>query len=210
MFKIICITDRKSCREDFFVRLEKIASARPYRIILRDKELIEEDYALFAEKSMNICRKYEIPCSIHSYTAVAEELNARDIHLPLTVLRDFPDYIRHKFKIIGVSVHSAEEAAEAEKLGADYLIAGHIFQTDCKRDLPPRGLEFLKNVCRSVSIPVYAIGGISPENADKIKSSGAAGACIMSGFMKCDDPAGLLSELHKKSEEKNVEENYND
>lgn len=49
---------------------------------------------------------------------------------------------------------------EAEQLGASYLTAGHIYATDCKRGLPPRGLGFLKEVCREVSIPVYGIGGI--------------------------------------------------
>ena len=49
---------------------------------------------------------------------------------------------------------------EAERLGATYVTAGHIFTTDCKKGLPPRGLDFLKNVCDAVTIPVYGIGGI--------------------------------------------------
>ena len=61
---------------------------------------------------------------------------------------------------LGISIHSVEEAKEAEQLGASYLTAGHIYATDCKRGLPPRGLGFLKEVCREVSIPVYGIGGI--------------------------------------------------
>ena len=48
---------------------------------------------------------------------------------------------------IGVSIHSAEEAKEAVSLGASYLTAGHIFTTDCKKGVPARGLEFLKEVC---------------------------------------------------------------
>ena len=67
---------------------------------------------------------------------------------------------KEKFTKIGISIHSVEEAKEAEQLGASYLTAGHIYATDCKRGLPPRGLGFLKEVCREVSIPVYGIGGI--------------------------------------------------
>lgn len=73
----------------------------------------------------------------------------------------------------------------AQKLGATYISAGHIFATDCKKDLPPRGLEFLKEVCNSVTIPVYAIGGIklSDVQMDEIIKCGAKGGCIMSGMM---------------------------
>ena len=78
-----------------------------------------------------------------------------------------------------------EEAIEAQKLGATYISAGHIFATDCKKDLPPRGLEFLKEDCNSVTIPVYAIVGIklSDVQMDEIIKCGAKGGCIMSGMM---------------------------
>ena len=76
------------------------------------------------------------------------------------VMVDIIDEEKKKFTKIGISIHSVEEAKEAEQLGASYLTAGHIYATDCKRGLPPRGLGFLKEVCREVSIPVYGIGGI--------------------------------------------------
>lgn len=197
MFKIVCVTDRKSCREDFFSRLDKIASAKPDRIILREKELSEADYAGFAKKSMNICRKYAVPCSIHTYTDIAAELNSGDIHLPMTILRNLSDYIKNCFQTVGASIHSTGEAVESENLGADYVTAGHIFATDCKKGLAPRGLLFLENVCKSVNIPVYAIGGINPENIAQIRNAGASGACIMNGFMTCNDPAQFLQRLRE-------------
>ena len=103
--------------------------------------------------------------------------------------------VKNDFETVGVSVHSAEEAAAAEKMGADYVTAGHIFVTDCKRGLAPRGLEFLKSVVDSVSIPVYGIGGISPDNIAEIKASGADGGCKMSGFMKCENIEKYLEKL---------------
>ena len=84
-------------------------------------------------------------------------------------------------------ISAADEAVLAEKMGATYVTAGHIFATDCKKGLEPRGIEFLKNAVSSVDIDVYGIGGISPENIGKIQNTGAKGACIMSGFMKCDN-----------------------
>lgn len=80
-----------------------------------------------------------------------------------------------------------EDALEAESLGCTYITAGHIFETDCKKGLPGRGLAFLRNVCVSVSIPVYAIGGIHDGNIAAVRGAGAKGACIMSGLMQCED-----------------------
>lgn len=87
---------------------------------------------------------------------------------------------------IGCSIHSIEEAVEARNMGASYITAGHVYVTDCKKGLAPRGLDFLKNVCDSVDIPVYAIGGINIDDGrrEEVKKYGAAGSCIMSGMMK--------------------------
>ena len=86
---------------------------------------------------------------------------------------------------IGTSTHSPAEALEAQQLGATYVTAGHIYTTDCKKGLPPRGLDFLQNVCNAVTIPVYAIGGIklNAGQINEVKSCGASGVCIMSGMM---------------------------
>ena len=58
-----------------------------------------------------------------------------------------------------------------------------------------RGLSFLENVCESVTVPVYAIGGISSENIGAVRSVGAAGACVMSGLMQCEDVQAYLQKL---------------
>ena len=87
------------------------------------------------------------------------------------------------YRHIGVSTHSVEDAILAEQQGAGYITAGHVFATDCKKGLPPRGLAFLHEVCQAVSIPVYAIGGITEENMSPCMEQGAAGGCMMSGYM---------------------------
>ncbi len=129
---------------------------------------------------------------MHTYYKVAKELNCKKIHLPLHVLKSNPN-IYKDFDEVGVSIHSVSEAIEAINLGATYITAGHIFATDCKKDLPPRGLSFLSEVCSSVNIPVYAIGGISPANAEKAINAGAEGVCIMSGLMTCESSKLFIS-----------------
>ena len=70
-------------------------------------------------------------------------------------------------------------------MGASYLTAGHIFATDCKKGLTPRGVEFLENVCEAVCLPVYAIGGMKGEIAcvEEMMTHGARGICVMSECM---------------------------
>ena len=68
-------------------------------------------------------------------------------------------------------------------LGADYLTAGHIFPTDCKKGLAPRGIDFLQNICQTVQVPVFGIGGIHPGNIEQVLDAGASGVCMMSEMM---------------------------
>lgn len=192
MSDIICVTSRKLCGEDFTARIERIAAARPRGIILREKDMSPREYAALAEQVRDICAPYGTPLILHSFWDIALRLGIDRIHLPLQQLRELPESTKERFTLTGASCHSAEEAAEAERLGADYIIAGHIFATGCKPGLPPRGTDYLREVCSAVDIPVYAIGGISPQDMDTIRACGAAGGCIMSGLMRCEDPAGYL------------------
>lgn len=184
---IICVTNRTLCGEDFLLRMEKLASAHPSGMILREKDLPEEAYRQLAAQVMHICKEYQVPCILHSFVDAALELGADAIHLPLPVLRKLTLQQKQHFRMLGTSCHSVEDAKEAQTLGCTYLSAGHIFATDCKKGLPGRGLDFLREVCQSVSIPVYAIGGISPETIASVRAAGARGACVMSGLMQCED-----------------------
>lgn len=193
MSDIICVTNRNLCKEDFLKRIEKIVVAHPAGIILREKDLTKEEYRNLAKQVLQICEKHQVSCILHSFTDEAIELSAEAVHLPLSILREMTEEQRSRFKVLGASCHSLEEALEAERLGCTYIIAGHIFATDCKKGLPGRGLDFLKSICENVSIPVYAIGGINGENIADVRNAGAKGACVMSGFMQCEDVETYLN-----------------
>lgn len=197
MSDIICITNRKLCHVDFFRRIDEIAKQKPEAIVLREKDLSEKEYAVLAEKVMKICDKYGVVCILHSFIETAIDMDCDIIHVSLPQLRRMDERIKKRFKKIGTSCHSLEEAYEAQKLGCGYIIAGHIFDTDCKKGVPPRGVDFLSKICCEVKIPVYAIGGIDAENIEFIKSAGAEGACIMSGFMICSDVHNFMDDLMK-------------
>lgn len=102
---------------------------------------------------------------------------------------------------IGVSCHSLREANEAERAGASYIFFGPIFETPSKaRFGPPQGIARLAEVCRSVKIPVFAIGGITEENAAACPQAGAAGIAAIQMFQDAPDEAELsrvVSRLRK-------------
>ena len=191
MYKILAITNRHLCNNDFLTQIQDICTLnekntviKSVSIVLREKDLSENEYKDLAAKVIKICKKNNTECILHTYYKVAKELNLKKIHLPLHVLKSNMNICK-EFNEVGVSIHSVSEAIEAVNLGATYITAGHIFATDCKKDIPPRGLSFLSSVCSSVNIPVYAIGGISSTNAQKAIKAGADGICIMSGLMTC-------------------------
>ncbi|GAB6932641.1 thiamine phosphate synthase [Calditerricola satsumensis] len=130
---------------------------------------------------------------INDRADVAAALGAFGVHLPA---RGLPPVAARRAlrpgQVVGVSVHSAEEAAAAEAQGADYVIFGHVFATGSKPGLPPRGLEALRDVVRRVAIPVIAIGGITPENVGAVLETGCAGVAVMSAVWSADRPAEVV------------------
>lgn len=193
MSRVLCITNRSLAGTDFLRQIEKVANAGPEAIILREKDLYEEEYGELAAKVSDICRKKQIRCIYHTYIMTAKNQRADGIHLPLAQLREVYRDAKENFLIIGCSTHSVDEALEAQSLGATYITAGHVFQTDCKKGVPPRGLSYLKQVCSTVSIPVYALGGIDIMSAPQCLETGAAGVCMMSQFMKSSNPEELVN-----------------
>ena len=193
MSNIICITNRNLCKEDFLKRINTIAKANPKAIVLREKDLRQEEYFLLAGKIMTICNKYNVPFVMHSFYEAAVRLNCPYIHMPLNVLESMPEGLKKRLKAIGASCHSVEDAIKARELGCTYITAGHIFETDCKKGLPGRGLKFLEDVVNAVDIPVYAIGGINIKNYNDIKKTGAKGACLMSSLMTSENPEELIN-----------------
>lgn len=204
--QVVAVTNRSLTERPFLEQICRVCEMHPDALILREKDLSEKEYEELAKEVMAICAEYKIPCILHTFWRVAEKLKCDTVHLPLPILRQFvlekqnqknqkyresqnlsiPESQREIIQKIGTSVHSTEQAQEAQELGASYVTAGHIYATDCKKGLQPRGLDFLRQVCAAVDLPVYAIGGIKFDETQwmSLKECGAAGGCIMSGMMK--------------------------
>ena len=133
-----------------------------------------EIYAL-ACRLAEICRKFSVPLIVNDRVDIAMAIGASGVHLGQT---DLPVEAARKLigrdKIIGATTSTLEEAKEAERQGADYIGFGHIFPTRTKiKNTPPLGVVPLQTVCRQISIPILAIGGIDAGNLDEVCRAGA-------------------------------------
>ena len=199
--KLNIISNRKLCEnENLEKQIEKIFSAYERKIILknfdivaltlREKDLNKNEYLKLIEKVYPICQKYKINLILHqNYDLNLDDKYKIDgIHLSYSIFKSLNQNIKaeliKKYKRIGVSIHSLEEAKDVESLGASYVIAGHIFETDCKKGLEPRGLKFVKDLSSTLTIPIFTIGGIDEKNSLSVINSGAFGVCMMSSIMK--------------------------
>lgn len=190
MSDVVAVTNRHLCVRDYFEQIEVVASSGVNKIIVREKDLAPQEYKELFVRVRDICSVHKVKAIPHYFWREAAQCGSDAIHLPLDVLGecyDKPEFRRCRFDTIGTSVHSAEQALEACRFGASYVTAGHIFATDCKKGLTPRGLDFLKNIC-SICVPkgvqVYAIGGISPDNYRSALDAGASAVCMMSHMMR--------------------------
>ena len=146
-FRLIAVTDAASCPRSLVEQVERIAECayKPQQLLLRVKELAPEGYAKLAREVLPLCQSYGIELIIHTHWQIALELGIQRVHLPLPKLSQLPVAARRSL-VISSSVHSVAEAQRALAEGAQALVAGHIYSTGCKAGLPPRGLEFLKQI----------------------------------------------------------------
>lgn len=193
--EILVITSRKRFEKeaDFLKQIEKIAAAKPFGIVLREKDLPVKEYSALAGKVRDICEGAGARLIIHGHPEVARELGIRALHMPLDSLGPVSPEERKGFEVLGASCHSVEDVLRAKELGCDYVTAGHVYATDCKPGLPPRGADFLAEVCGPAApMPVFALGGLTPARAPEVRRAGAAGFAMMSSAMDAENPAELF------------------
>ena len=181
--KMIAITDRSLCETDFLTQIRKVVRLHPCALILRERDLTDEEYMTLARDVQEICREAQVPFFVHNRIAIAAEIGCRNIHLPFPVLAGLGGR-PEGFDCVSSSSHSMEDMQEAVSLGADRIILGTIFETACKKGLRGKGLSFVHDISRASPVPVYAIGGIKLSNIESVIEAGAAGGCMMSGFMQ--------------------------
>ena len=149
---------------------------------LREKSLAE------ARELQALCRDYHVPFIVNDNVDIALAMDADGVHVGQSDMEALD--VRRKLgpdKIIGVSAQTVEQALLAEKHGADYLGVGAVFPTGSKDDADDVSYDTLKAICRAVSIPVVAIGGISRDNVHRLSGSGICGVAVISAIYGAAD-----------------------
>ncbi|MFS0888847.1 thiamine phosphate synthase [Peribacillus frigoritolerans] len=165
---------------------------------LREKNNSSLSFYEKASALKQLLNELSIPLIINDRVDIALAVGADGIHigqddLPLPVVKKMvPEDM-----IVGVSVSTLEEALEAERDGADYIGVGSVFPTKTKQDATLMALEDLGEICRGVSIPAVAIGGITADNISALSDSGLSGTAVVSAIMNADNPKTASESLLK-------------
>lgn len=166
---------------------------------LRCKKRTPDEFLVIAQNLRSLTLTYRVPLLINDNVQVALEAGADGIHLGQQdiSIEDAREIIGSE-KIIGFSTHTSEEAQEAEKKGANYIGVGSVFPTVSKNDICGIiGTDGLKQIRRSVSLTMIAIGGIDLTNAASVIQTGVDGVAVISSIMKSDDPRKTAEKFRK-------------
>lgn len=184
----IVITNRHLVQGDFLKQLEKVTKLHPHALILREKDLTDDAYESLAKKVFDLCEREDITCFLHTKIEIARKIGCQNIHLSIPVLKGLSETekkaLTEDFCEISISCHSMEDVEIAMAGGATQIILGTIFETECKKGVLGKGVEFVREICQKCPLPVYAIGGMNLQRLPLVIDAGAAGCCMMSGFMQ--------------------------
>lgn len=188
----IVITNRHLVQGDFLKQLEKVTKLHPHALILREKDLTDDAYESLAKKVFDLCKREDITFFLHTKIEIARKIGCQNIHLSIPVLKGLSETekkaLTEDFCEISISCHSMEDVEIAMAGGATQIILGTIFETECKKGVLGKGVEFVREICQKCPLPVYAIGGMNMQRLPLVIDAGAAGCCMMSGFMQTTKP----------------------
>ena len=184
----IVITNRHLVQGDFLEQLEKVTKLHLHALILREKDLADDAYESLAKKVFDLCKREDITFFLHTKIEIARKIGCQNIHLSIPVLKGLSETekkaLTEDFCEISISCHSMEDVEIAMAGGATQIILGTIFETECKKGVLGKGVEFVREICQKCPLPVYAIGGMNLQRLPLVIDAGAAGCCMMSGFMQ--------------------------
>ncbi|MBZ1510826.1 thiamine phosphate synthase [Leuconostoc mesenteroides] len=199
VLKLYLVTNRYDYSdEEFLGRIEKACQNGVTLVQLREKEVTTHKYFELATKVKEITDRFRIPLIIDDRIDICQAVDAAGVHigdndLPISVARRLigPE------KILGVSAKSVMRSTQAELEGADYLGVGAIYPTKTKVITKPTSIETLKEITRTVSIPVIAIGGIKQHTIHNFKNTEINGVAMVSEIMCAENIADKVSDTIK-------------
>lgn len=189
MMLLYAVTDRAWVgKQTLYQQVEDALKGGVTCVQLREKELSDDDFLAEAMEISALCKQYHVPFFINDNVQAAIQCKADGVHVgqeDMTV-----SDVRQKVgddMMIGVSVHSVEEAIEAVEHGADCLGVGAMFTTSTKTDVDILSKDVLHNICQAVDVPVVAIGGINRSNISQLAGTGVDGVALVSAIFAAED-----------------------
>ena len=200
---LYAVTDRAWVgKQSLYEQVEAALKGGVTCVQLREKELSEDEFLEEAIEIAALCKQYKVPFFINDNVEIAIKCKADGIHVGQEDM--LATQVRQKVgedMMLGVSVHSVEEAIEAVKNGADCLGVGAMFSTSTKTDVDVLPKEVLKAICEAVDVPVVAIGGISKANILELSGTSVDGVALVSAIFAAEDIESECCMLKEMSKE---------
>lgn len=195
--RLYAVTDRSwLIGESLEEKVEQAIAGGITFLQIREKNIEEEEFIQRAKGLCALAKRKKIPIVVNDNVMVALKSGADGVHIG----QEDGDVaqIRHilgEEKILGVSVHTVEEALLAQAQGADYIGVGAVCTTSTKQDAKSVSPDTLKAICRQVRVPVVAIGGINKDTIHQLSGSGIDGVAVVSAIFKEKDTLSATKEL---------------
>ena len=200
---LYAVTDRAwTGKQTLYQQVEAALKGGVTCVQLREKEL---DKAAFLQEARDICalcRRYGVPFIVNDHVDIAAACGADGVHVGQEDME--AGEVRRRVgenMILGVSVHTVEEARQAVREGADYLGLGAVFPTGTKTDADVMPGDMLRAICGAVDVPTVAIGGLNRSNILQLSGSGVDGAALVSAIFGAEDIEEACRELRALAEE---------
>lgn len=186
---LYAVTDRAWTGEQtLYEQVEAALKGGVTCVQLREKEMDETAFLQEAKDICALCHRYGVSFIVNDNVDVAIACQADGIHVGQEDMA--AGEVRRRVgdaMLLGVSVHTVEEARRAVRNGADYLGLGAVFPTSTKTDVDQMTNETLRAICDAVDVPVVAIGGINRGNLLKLSGSGVDGVALVSAIFSAED-----------------------
>jgi thiamine-phosphate pyrophosphorylase len=189
------VTDRTHVADGNLLSvLEHLIPQGGMMLQLREKDLPTRTLLEWAQRVVSWCKHYHVPFLINDRVDIALASGAHGVHLRENSLpvRNVRQCLGAQ-PLIGVSVHSVEDAIQREEEGADFVVLGPIYDTPSKRAYgSPLGVSVLEEATHRCHIPIFAIGGIDLARVEEVKSAGAYGVAVISSIFQSASPVDTV------------------
>ena len=189
MMRLYAVTDRSWLRgQTLFEQVEQALLGGVTLVQLREKELDEASFLREAVDMTKLCHRYGVPLLINDNVEIARRSGADGVHvgqddMEAAAVRS----VLGSGMIVGVTAKTVQQALRAQEAGADYLGSGAVFGSSTKLNAKPMTTDLLRSICRTVSIPVVAIGGINRCNLSALAGTDISGVAVVSGIFAASD-----------------------